>query len=224
MSNQRNSIKTTCVLILASLACLLASCGKGEEYSPPRPRTTMITERLHIAPCQESDIDDYYNHIYGSAEVAKTFLVPTGKPMKRSQVIRYVLRKVNRWEQGEHFSAFTVRDKATNKFLGTMGLGSTDEKNSAWISYAIRQEEWNKRYGSEAVKALMEYARRLYQAGYKLDYGQPFERVITVVRKDNKPSVKILKKVGFKVYKAYDEFYDQNIFDHYEYDMSQTGQ
>ena len=183
----------------------------------------MITERLHIAPCQKSDIDDYYNHIYGSAEVAKTFLVPT-EPQKRSQVTHDVLKKVNRWEQGEHFSDFTVRDKATNKFLGTIGLGSTDEKNSAWISYAIRQEEWNKRYGSEAVKALMEYARRLYQAGYKLDYGQPFERVITVVRKDNKPSVKILKKVGFKVYKAYDEFYDPNIFDHYEYDMSQTGQ
>ena len=89
-----------------------------------------------------------------------------------------------------------------------MVLGGADEENSSEIAYMIRSDEWEKKYGYEAVGALvLFYAPALKsQDDCQLPNGEPFERIIATSRQDNVRSQGILKKLGFKIYGQSEKF------------------
>jgi len=181
------------------------------------PSAIMTTERLHIAPCKETDIQEYHEHIYRSQTVMEKFA--TGQCRDIEYVTQRVASWADRWQQGVPFSAFTLRKPDDSCFLGTMVLGGADEPNSSEIAYMIKYDEWGKGYGSEAVGELMQYAASLHRKGASLPNGEIFNRVIATCRQDNKRSYRVLQKLGFSVYKTSQKF--GHTRDHYEYCMGQ---
>ncbi|MDJ0958089.1 MAG: GNAT family N-acetyltransferase [Arenicellales bacterium] len=72
--------------------------------------------------------------------------------------------------------------------IGMVGLIKREQLVDVDLGYALLAEYCGKGYALEVTSAVMTYVRE--RLGYR--------RVVAVVNKDNEPSVKLLKKLGFE--------------------------
>ena len=143
--------------------------------------------------------------IYSNPKVMEKFATGTTRDMD------FVTNRLTDWEsrygKGNPFSGLTVRTIEESKILGNVVIGGGEEPNSSELAYFLREDEWNKRYGSEMVGAVtLFYAPLLKRLGFCPPKCQEFDTIIATSRDDNDPSFKILAKSGFEKGESSEKF------------------
>ena len=78
--------------------------------------------------------------------------------------------------------------KVEGASIGMAGLLKREQLADVDLGYAFLAEHWCNGYALEATSAVMTHARK--RLGYR--------RIVAVVNEGNQPSIKLLKKLGFK--------------------------
>jgi RimJ/RimL family protein N-acetyltransferase len=161
-------------------------------------RVTINTERLYMRSVEATESEyDRYADLFGSEDVMGKFA--TGQTKTREEMrTRIEGVWVERWRKRDPYSGLAVFKNDTDDFLGHVVLGHSDAPGKSELAYLFGKEYWNKRYGSEAVAAIVkEYAPATVEKGYLLD-GSFLKTIVATARPDNPASVRILEKVGMR--------------------------
>ena len=161
---------------------------------------TIDTEHLHLkSPKSNAKYHERYFSLFGNPEVMHLYLDGQVWDMER------VKNRVDqlwskRWDNGDPYSAFAVFLKPLEKgqkkeFIGHIVLGHGDEPGVGVLGGLGVPAHWNKKYGTEALKALIAYARETKVRGYELD-GKPLELITATVSDANIGSKKVMQKAG----------------------------
>ncbi|KAL2785511.1 GNAT domain-containing protein [Aspergillus keveii] len=167
----------------------------------PSALKPLYTERLILRPLRIDDDED----------AAAMFEI-----RRRQDVIDWMwpfitdknITATKSWMRGKVFSApdgagfvgtrhfcFTIRrrDDPDERILGAVSVNSLDPAPS--VGYMLHPDAWGKGYATEAVKAIL-------KAWWELPRAWEFEdeRVFAATKCANVGSLRVLEKVGFKVY------------------------
>jgi ribosomal-protein-alanine N-acetyltransferase len=143
------------------------------------------TRRLvlrHLAP---TDLDALYA-VLGDAETMRFY----AQPFTRDATQAWIERSIERYaREGHALLAVTLRD--TGELIGDCGparmlIGERDEVELGWH---IRRDCWNRGYATEAARAARDWA--FDQLGQ--------ERLVSLVRPENRPSCRVAEKIGMSV-------------------------
>lgn len=156
----------------------------------------ITTERTYIRSVLEEDQKSLIA-LFGDKEVMKKYAEGVVRSKESTEErIKDVWRK--RWKEHDPFSAFAVFERETKEFMGWINLGHGEKEGQAEIAYLFREIYWNKRYGSECVKAIVEdYAQAIINKKYLLEEA-PLRQIVATARVDNLYSCRILEKIGMK--------------------------
>ncbi|MBS0648283.1 MAG: GNAT family N-acetyltransferase [Verrucomicrobia bacterium] len=113
-----------------------------------------------------------------------------------------VMQLVTRWVEGDPFSGFVIIEKSSGERRAHVTAGHTNPPTpgKTEIAYMVPRDRWHQGYGTLAFKFILRYLdmlAKIYQtwSGFPLEIdGAPLSGVVAVSRKDNKFSVRILKK------------------------------
>lgn len=180
---------------------------------------TIDTDRLHIRSVKATEAEyDRYAALFGSQDVMEKYA--TGQTKTRDEIrTRIEDVWVKRWCEHDPYAGLAVFIKDTGEFIGHVVLGHGDTAGESEIAYLFHKPHWGKRYGSEAVTAIVkEYASATVQEGYTLE-GKPLEKIVATARPDNPAACRILEKVGMH-FVSEEEKYGATRY-HYSIDLSE---
>lgn len=141
---------------------------------------TFQTDRLVLRPMRPDDADDWWQVVWSDADVTR--YLPTRGPIPREQMDRRV-----RWV-GEHwathgFGVWAVTE--SGDLVGHCGL-IVNEPPDVELIYALGHGAWGRGLATEA-------ASRVVDHGFgELD----LTRLIALVFPENRPSSRVLEKLG----------------------------
>lgn len=102
----------------------------------------------------------------------------------------YFIYKIKSGVEKNELIYWVIRDKVTNKMLGTIGIWNVEpEASAAELGYELLFIEHGKGYMIEAVRAVIAYAFETMK----------LETIKAVVRITNLPSLKIMDKMRFSL-------------------------
>ena len=140
----------------------------------------LITDRLIIARCTQSDIEPVLKLISESAkEIAEYF---TGHDFSSEAISDYLTLSENQWHSGNIQPMVIIR-KEDREIIGMTGFEYQDV--GLWIGTKYTRQG----YGREALKAVVNLALN--------DWG--WDKVTAGVHRDNDASRTIAARTGFKV-------------------------
>ncbi|GIO18089.1 N-acetyltransferase [Oceanobacillus oncorhynchi subsp. incaldanensis] len=88
-----------------------------------------------------------------------------------------------------YWGVWLVKRKADDKIIGDMGFkGRPDENKTAEVGYGFLESCWNKGYATEALAALLKWAKHTYEV----------DKVIAETHLDNPASMRVLEKVNMQ--------------------------
>jgi ribosomal-protein-alanine N-acetyltransferase len=211
-------------------AAVIALCRSGESTSPTTNihfytskngelSVTIDTERLHIRSIESTESDhDNYAALFGDPATVEKFA--TGKTRTKIEIAERIDNGwVTRWREKDPYSGMAIFKKDTDEFVGHIVLGHGDLPGESEFAICLKSEHWGKRYGTEALTALIhEYAPATVKQGYRLE-GKPLERIIATSRSDNIASCKIIEKLGMRL--VYQEEKFGALRNHYTIELSE---
>lgn len=108
---------------------------------------------------------------------------------------------------------WAIRDKLSGVFLGTCGFTNWNKfDHSAVVGYELSKQYWGKGYALEAVGSIINFI-------FEESFHFYVHRVEALILPSNKPSQKLVKKLGFSLEgtlrgKCYwnNDFHDMNMF------------
>lgn len=142
------------------------------------------TKRLEIVPLEEK----YAKELLELWQDEEAIRYTNAMKLESVDAVR---DKIIKWLQSEeknnHIGHFVIlKDK---EVVGVIGIPSVNNKEGRYgFYYQLIRRFWNKGYGKEAAKAVLEYALKELSARFLLA-----DAVIV-----NEASIKILKSLGFK--------------------------
>lgn len=147
--------------------------------------TRIETARLILRPFTEADIlPSYLMNL--DAEVSRytgdggvVSLVEMGKRIRENVMGDY---------SRHGFGRFAVEWKTTGEFIGFAGLKYLPEREEVDLGYRLNRSYWGKGLATEAGIACLDYGWKELQP----------EQVIAMVLPDNKASIRVLDKLGFR--------------------------
>lgn len=100
----------------------------------------------------------------------------------------FYLQKIDAMYKNKKGIRWAVVDKATNNFIGDIGLYNIDlYSNNTEIGYTIARNYWRQGIATECIKEIEKFAfSRLNM-----------NRIIAMIDKNNIPSVRLAEKLGF---------------------------
>jgi [ribosomal protein S5]-alanine N-acetyltransferase len=143
----------------------------------------LIGERIYLRPLEKSDaatLEEYIN----DPEVTRTLCVH--RPMNLERELEFVERVA----KAETDVVLGIAVKTDDKIIGTTGLHRLDFKDrKAEMGISIgAKEEWNKGYGTEAVRLMVRY-------GFlTLNLNRIYLRAI----EHNARAIRVYESVGFR--------------------------
>jgi ribosomal-protein-alanine N-acetyltransferase len=141
--------------------------------------TILHTDRLHLRPFHEEDLDNL------------TSLASLPCPREETQAR---LQKIlDHWRQ-HHFGIWAVLEKATGHFAGHCGVGYLHALPDAELTYALLPHYRGRGLATEAVIAVLRYAFTVA--------GLP--RVLGVAVVDNVASHRVMAKAGMRLRGPYE--------------------
>ncbi len=154
----------------------------------------LLGQRLFLAPLDDGGLDDFFE--YSQIEDFYKYLeFPPQRSIEESGA--YLKRLMTR-SNADNAHYWFIRVKDTHKVIGTIGVHSIDfRKGDAEIGYGISPRYWGKGYFKEVVRLVLDF----------LFLQMEFHRVIATTRQDNTPSIRGLKKLGFRIEGCLREYY-----------------
>lgn len=160
------------------------------------------TERLHLRSVTMEDYADYVR-LFGDEESIKMYA--DGKTRDADSVSERLQGWVNRWQQGDPFSALRV-EMNDGTFIGHVIMGYGDSEAQSEFAILLLKEFWNKGYGTEATSAVVnELAQEILKRNIPVNRNAkniptaPLQVIKATSREDNWPSNKIMQKLGFEL-------------------------
>jgi len=154
----------------------------------PAKEFILETERLFICPWGESDVE-YYMQLskdigYNSFSVPGQFFVDNIEQAKSKIYQRMALFNERR------LGKFPIFSRQNSEFIRTCGLDpyQLDGESEIELGYRLLLRHWGKGYATEAAKVLLHYG--FYQVG--------LSRLIAFALPQNRPSIRVIEKLGFK--------------------------
>lgn len=142
------------------------------------------TERLHLVQITKEHVESFYS-IMSQEEVMKYYGMNSLKNIDEAQRIIDSFENTYRSRRGIRWG---ITLKETDEFAGTLGLNNLNLwSKKAEIGFELAPLHWNKGISTEAVTEVLRYAfgeLNLYRVG-------------AVTYPQNKPSIQLLKRLGF---------------------------
>jgi len=172
----------------------------------------MRTNDLELRSVTEADKSNY-QALYSDPKTMKMFTDNEERLSKmdlgewQQQQMTTVAKRIDvwiqRWKDGIPFSAFAIYHK-NGDFIGHVVAGYGDHPGESEIAYIIRNQDWNKRFGSQTVEAVIQkWMPYLQQNGYEVADDDGISKrlsvIVATVRSDNDFSKRILVKNGFAI-------------------------
>lgn len=156
------------------------------------PKVFIETERIFI---REINLDSDYGLLYAQQKDEHVMQFFDG-PWSDTK-INTILNKLQQHLISYGFSVGPVFEKHTNKCIGRAGLVYHDFNGPPDIEFAIflLKPFWNKGYGTEICRALIEYAFNVLNT----------TNIFATIDSENQGVIKILKKLGMNFVK--EEYY-----------------
>jgi ribosomal-protein-alanine N-acetyltransferase len=142
----------------------------------------MVTERLLIRPFTPADLEAIHT-VYADPEVMR--YIPGG-PCDRAGTLARLQSLIE--HQEEHsFSKWAVVEKERDEVIGDCGLQYLAGGPDIELGFHIARSQWGRGYAAEAGRACLAWAR-----------AERRERVVAIVAPANRPSIRVLEKIGMR--------------------------
>ena len=114
------------------------------------------TDRLLLRKLQMEDVYEYYERLFGDADVSRYMLFEPHQDISES--LESLQRKLDRYEEGECY-CWGVTEKGDDSLIGLIELLRFDPRdNSCSFVYMLGCNYWNRGYGTEMLKAVFRFA------------------------------------------------------------------
>lgn len=144
------------------------------------------TEHLLLRKLQLGDVYEYYERLFGDADVSRYMLFDPHQTIMES--LESVQRKLKRYEE-ENFYCWAVERKEEAGLIGLVELLRFDEQaDTCSFVYMLGCNYWNQGYGTEMLKAVFQYAFEELEV----------ERILADHMTENVASGRVMEKVGMK--------------------------
>lgn len=149
------------------------------------------TERLILRTYKQEDVAAFIR-LNSDPEVMRYFL-----EKKTSEESEVMIQKINRNIEADGFGAFAVEEKATQQFIGFIGLNTftfeMDFAPAVEVLWRLLPEFWNKGYATEGAKACLYFAHKQLK----------LNRVYAFTTVSNKASEQVMIKSGMTYVKNF---------------------
>ena len=130
------------------------------HYVPFHP---IETQRLSLRQLQMEDVYEYYERLFGDADVSRYMLFEPHQDMTES--LQSLQRKLDRYGE-EGFYCWGITGKEEDSLIGLIELLRFEEiDNSCSFVYMLGCDYWNRGYGTEALKAVIRFAFEELEVG-----------------------------------------------------------
>ena len=155
------------------------------------------TERLLLRKLQLGDVYEYYERLFGDADVSRYMLFEPHQSIMES--LESVQRNLARYEEGNYY-CWGVELKEEGGLMGLVELLQFDEQaNSCSFVYMLGCNYWNQGYGTELLKAVFRFAFDELEV----------ERILAEPMTKNVASCKAMVKAGMKLIGTEEEKYEK---------------
>jgi len=142
------------------------------------------TERLYLRPFETKDLN-ILAPMYSNINVMR--FIGTGKTLTRSQTEKSIA-SWNEYEAKHGFTNWAVIRKEDDAFMGKCGLSRLPDNSDIEISYILDEPYWGMGYATEISKAVLEYGLNSLN----------LKRIVAMAYPQNRPSIKVIEKIGMK--------------------------
>lgn len=114
------------------------------------------TERLYLRQLRMEDVYEYYERLFGDADVSRYMLFDPHQDIGES--LESLQRKLERYEEGPYY-CWGVTTKEDDTLMGLIELLRFDEtEESCSFAYMLGCDYWNQGYGTEMLRAVIRFA------------------------------------------------------------------
>lgn len=145
----------------------------------------LTTPRLGLRLVEKEDIQ-YLEALEADHDVKKFF--PDG--VRSRSTTKAMIKKFIAAYQEKGLPSFVLFELESDEFVGRIGFGLTEEGETE-IGYVLHKKFWGQGYASEAVDALLSYAKIHFDVDYIIAYADV----------DNIGSTRVMEKCGMQYYK-----------------------
>jgi RimJ/RimL family protein N-acetyltransferase len=143
---------------------------------------TLQTERLLLRQFREDDLDAYAA-ICADPEVMR--YLGDGRPLARAEAWRQMAMILGHW-QLRGFGLWAVQERATGALIGRMGFFQPEGWPGFELGWMLRRASWGRGYATEGAGRALAHAFT--------EMGR--ERLISLIRPDNRPSIRVAERLG----------------------------
>ena len=147
---------------------------------------TLETERLRLRSFGPRDLDDYAA-LNADREVLR-YLGGGPEPWDRGRAWRHMAFLLGHW-QLRGIGSWAVADRQSGAFLGIIGFSEPEGWPGCELAWTLARRWWGQGYATEGARAALDYA---FTESRK-------ERVISLIRPDNRPSIRVAERLGESV-------------------------
>ena len=142
------------------------------------------TPRLLLRQLRMEDVYEYYERLFGDADVSRYMLFQPHQDIGES--LASLQEKLDRYEQGG-FYCWAVAEKEEDSLIGLVELLRFDEETaSCSFVYMLGCHYWNRGYGTELLKAVFRFAFEELEV----------ERIVADHMSGNPASGVVMRKAG----------------------------
>lgn len=143
------------------------------------------TKRLHLRLLNQKDLD-YLVELNADPEVRQFF--PDGTQNKEQTRVR--LEELISYYTTKGLPGLAMFLKESEEFVGRCGFG-LDETGEIEVGYILHKKFWGKGYASEALEALLKWAKKNVKTSY----------IISFAPEEHIASQRVMQKCGMHHYK-----------------------
>ena len=144
--------------------------------------TALETARLKLRLFAEKDLDALAA-MYADAETMR--YIGEGKTFNRGETWRAISSMLGHWLL-RGYGMWAIELKGTGEMIGRAGFIYPEGWPGFELGWMVAKPFWGRGYATEAAEAALDYAQR------ELDKS----RVISLIRRDNLPSIRVAEKIG----------------------------
>ena len=113
----------------------------------------LVSELVKMRPFEPADVVPVFE-LASAREIADNTFVP--HPYSREAAQEFVDRVREQWSTDEAY-VFAILDRATDAFVGAMGIHPESTHNSATVGYWIGKPYWGRGIATAALKLLISF-------------------------------------------------------------------
>lgn len=139
-------------------------------------------ERLVLRALEPSDLDAYAA-MYGDSAVMR--YIENGRPLDRAAAWRSMAVHLGHWRL-RGYGQWALVERASGELVGRAGLWHPEGWPGLEVGWLLARRHWGRGFATEGARAALAHAFDVVGA----------ERVISVIRPDNTPSIRVAERLG----------------------------